>query len=400
MDRTPRPTGVRLTAAIADRVRTRRDAEHLAALRYNALDMVVRAGGVPDPRREQVDPRARGHRRDAGAAGLRGILAFTLPEALWLAETHDDVVLGLPDAPIARRSRALAADEHAASRVTLMVDDIAQLDLVDAVAAPRRAVPRSASRSTPTRRGALPALGHIGVRRSPVHAPAEVANLARAHRRPPRLPAGRPHDVRGPDRRSGRRHRLGRRGHPLDAAPLRRRAARRAAPRSSPRVARHRAARVRQRRRDRIARATASDQAVTEVTAGSGLLAGHLFDGYRASTRRRPRRSRSRSSASPRPTSRPCSAAAGSPPGPPLAVAPAAARCGRRADTLAARGRGRGADPAAGRGGRGLRVGDRVWFRHAKSGELAERVDASTSSTATGVVGETPTYRGEGKAFL
>ena len=27
---------------------------------------------------------------------------------------------------------------------------------------------------------------------------------------------------------------------------------------------------------------TASDQAVTELTAGSGLLAGHLFDGYRA----------------------------------------------------------------------------------------------------------------------
>ena len=30
--------------------------------------------------------------------------------------------------------------------------------------------------------------------------------------------------------------------------------------------------------------ATASDLAVTETTAGSGLLAGHLFDGYRAFT--------------------------------------------------------------------------------------------------------------------
>jgi D-serine deaminase-like pyridoxal phosphate-dependent protein len=47
-----------------------------------------------------------------------------------------------------------------------------------------------------------------------------------------------------------------------------------------------------------------------------------------------------------------------------------------------------------------LRVGDRVWFRHAKSGELAERVDAYRLVASGRIVGEAPTYRGEGKAFL
>ena len=49
-----------------------------------------------------------------------------------------------------------------------------------------------------------------------------------------------------------------------------------------------------------------------------------------------------------------------------------------------------------------LRIGDRVWLRHAKAGELAERVnsllivDAATAQ----VTGEVMTYRGEGCAFL
>ena len=46
-----------------------------------------------------------------------------------------------------------------------------------------------------------------------------------------------------------------------------------------------------------------------------------------------------------------------------------------------------------------LRPGDRVWFRHAKAGELCEHVnelqliDGETATPA-------PTYRGEGHAFL
>jgi D-serine deaminase-like pyridoxal phosphate-dependent protein len=54
------------------------------------------------------------------------------------------------------------------------------------------------------------------------------------------------------------------------------------------------------------------------------------------------------------------------------------------------------AGPAAGR----LRAGDRVWLRHAKSGELAEHVAAFALVDGHEVVGELPTYRGEGLAFL
>ena len=47
-----------------------------------------------------------------------------------------------------------------------------------------------------------------------------------------------------------------------------------------------------------------------------------------------------------------------------------------------------------------LRLGDRVWFRHAKAGELCERFAGCTSSRATGSTAVVPTYRGEGKTFL
>ena len=47
-----------------------------------------------------------------------------------------------------------------------------------------------------------------------------------------------------------------------------------------------------------------------------------------------------------------------------------------------------------------LGVGDRVWFRHAKSGEPAERIAAYHLVSGDEVIDELPTYRGEGKAFL
>src|SRR5690349_16583384 len=166
-----------MTAAVAD-VSGPVAALSLPALRYNALDMLVRAGGVPI-RVASKSVRIRDV-IDATLAlpGYHGILAFTLPEALWLAEDHDDIVLGYPTADRAAIAR-LAADETAAARVTLMVDDLAQLDLVDAVVpASSRPVIRVAIDADASWRS--PALGHIGVRRSPVHEPGEVANLARA----------------------------------------------------------------------------------------------------------------------------------------------------------------------------------------------------------------------------
>ncbi len=47
-----------------------------------------------------------------------------------------------------------------------------------------------------------------------------------------------------------------------------------------------------------------------------------------------------------------------------------------------------------------LRIGDRVWFRHAKAGELCERVDTLHLVAGDEVVAVAPTYRGEGRTFV
>ena len=370
---------------------------NLAALRYNALDMVVRAGGAPirvaskSVRvREVVDA-------TLALAGYHGILAFTLPEALWLADTHDDVVLGYPTADRTALA-ALAADERAASRVTLMVDDLAQLDLVDAMAAPgsrpeiRVAIDADAS-------WRAPGLGHIGVHRSPVHEPGEVAALGRA------IAA-----------RSGFRlvglmmYEAQIAGQP-DATGSGDGVIRWMQRRSSSEL-RERRAEIVSSLRDVAPlefvngggtgslEFTASDQAVTEITAGSGLLAGHLFDGYRAFQPAPAAAFGLEVVRKPAPDIATVLGGGWIASGPsvasrqPLPVWPPGLR------TISREGAGEVQTPLKGEAARHLRVGDRVWFRHSKSGELAERVDRYHVVLGDRIVAEAPTYRGEGKAFL
>lgn len=384
------------SAAIADRSGPVATID-VDALRYNALDLVVRSSGVPI-RVASKSIRVR-EVLDATLAlpGYRGILAFTLPEALWLAETHDDIVLGYPSVDRTALA-ALAADEAKAARITLMVDDPAQLDLVDAVAPPAaRAVLRVAIDADASWRA--PVLGHIGVRRSPVHEPGEVADLARAIVRRPgfRLVglmmyeaqiAGQPDDtgsgdavIRWMQRRSGDELRE-RRGAIVAAVRA-------------------------------VAdlefvngggtgslESTASDPAVTETTAGSGLLAGHLFDLYRAFAPAPAAAVALEVVRRPAPDIVTVLGGGWIASGPPLAsrqplpVWPTGLR------TLGREGSGEVQTPLEGAAARRLSVGDRVWFRHAKSGELAERVDRYVLTAGDRAVGEAATYRGEGKAFL
>ncbi len=56
--------------------------------------------------------------------------------------------------------------------------------------------------------------------------------------------------------------------------------------------------------------------------------------------------------------------------------------------------------PLLGQAAHDLRIGDRVWFRHAKAGELCERFDALHLIEGDRVVETVPTYRGEGRTFL
>ena len=47
-----------------------------------------------------------------------------------------------------------------------------------------------------------------------------------------------------------------------------------------------------------------------------------------------------------------------------------------------------------------LAIGDRVYFRHAKAGELCERFASLHLLEGERIVEEVPTYRGEGQCFL
>jgi D-serine deaminase-like pyridoxal phosphate-dependent protein len=391
-----------LTEAVAD-LSGPVAAIHRGALRYNALDMVVRSSGAPI-RVASKSVRVR-EVIDATLAipGYRGVLAFTLPEALWLAETgHDDIVVGYPTADRAAIA-ALAADADAAARITLMVDDLAQLDLVDAIVPPAgRATVRLAIDADASWRA--PGLGHIGVRRSPVHDVAEVAALGRAIASRPGFAlvglmmyeaqiAGQPDSV-GSD------------------APVIRWMQRR----SSAELLERRGAIVAALRA--IAplefvngggtgslEYTASDSAVTETTAGSGLLAGHLFDGYRAFD---PAPAAAFSLEVVRKPAADIATVLGGgwiASGPPVASRQPRPVWPQGLTTLSREGAGEVQTPLQGAAARSLRVGDRVWFRHAKSGELAERVDGyrlidGDQTSGMRVVDTLPTYRGEGKAFL
>ena len=56
--------------------------------------------------------------------------------------------------------------------------------------------------------------------------------------------------------------------------------------------------------------------------------------------------------------------------------------------------------PVLGDAGPPAVIGDRVYFRHTKAGELCERFDSLHLVSGDQVVDEVPTYRGEGHTFL
>jgi D-serine deaminase-like pyridoxal phosphate-dependent protein len=55
--------------------------------------------------------------------------------------------------------------------------------------------------------------------------------------------------------------------------------------------------------------------------------------------------------------------------------------------------------PLRGRAAAGLGIGDLVWLRHAKAGELCERFDELHLVQGDEAVDRVPTYRGEGATF-
>ena len=144
---------------------------------------------------------------------------------------------------------------------------------------------------------------------------------------------------------------------------------------------------------------TAAEPAVTEVAAGSGLFAPTLFDAYRSFAPRPaalfalPVVRRSSAYATVLGGGYPASGVAGAD-RLPRPVLPPGLRLDRQ------EGAGEVQTPLLGPGAAALRVGDRVWFRHAKAGELCERFGEVHLVSGAEVVDTVPTYRGEGRAFL
>ena len=369
----------------------------LDAFDANAGDLLRRAQGTPIRVASKSLRVPALLERALRRPGFHGVLAYSLREALWLVGEGyaDDVVMGYPSVDRAALTRLLG-DDRARGAVTLMVDDEAHLSLVESLGNPagvRVALDVDA--------GLHLGRAHVGPKRSPLQSAEAVVSLAREARERgfsvagvmtyEGQVAGVQDDVPGQRARSLVVRRL-------KSASL---------------------TQLEERRREVAAalaaegfelgfwngggsgsvEETADDAVVTEVAAGSGLLVPGLFDHYR--------------SFEPRPAAfygvpvvrRPsadvvtvagggyaASGAAGkdrlplpwAPPGLSLTGLEGA---GEVQTPLTG--------PTAGR----LRIGDLVWFRHAKSGELAEHANAVHLLAGDEIVETVPTYRGLGHAW-
>lgn len=370
----------------------------LDAFDANADDLVRRAGGLPI-RVASKSVRCRTLlERVLERPGFSGLLCYTLAEALWLfgEGTSDDLVVAYPTADRVAL-RALAADEAARKAITVMVDSPEQLDLIDATVGPGHPELRVCLEFDASWRP-VPGV-HVGTRRSPVFTPGQAARLARHI-------AGRPGfrlvGVMGYEGQIA--------GLPDGDAGVTGAVVRWMQRRSAAELARRRAAVVNAVRA--VTRLefvngggtgsleyTRGESAVSEVTAGSGLVGPALFSRYRRF--------------SPRPAA--------------LFALPVVRRPNRRTVTLAAggyvasgqagpsrlptpylprglrlltvEGAGEVQTPVTGRAARRLAPGDRVWFRHAKAGELAEHFPQYHLVSGGRLVRTVPTYRGEGHFF-
>ena len=359
-----------------------------AALLANAGDLVTRAGGTP----VRVASKSVRCRRVLDLAlatpGFAGVMAYSLREAIWLVRNGvPDVLMGYPTADRAALVE-LAADAALVDAVTLMVDAPEQLDLIRAAIgdAPLRVC---LDIDASLRVGRL----HLGVRRSPLRTPDRASELARIAQAKGFVVVGvmfYEAQIAGLQDTSIGVRLMKRRS----AAEL---ATRRGAVRSAVESVVGPLQIVNSGGTGSL-EISSADAAVTEVTAGSGLFVPALFDGYR--------------SFAPRPAlyfalpvvRKPTDDIATLLGGGYIASGPA----GRSRnpvlatpglDLLGTEGAGEVQTPVRGTSAEGLQVGDRVWLRHAKAGELCERFDTVHVVDDGAVVEAWPTYRGEGKSF-
>jgi len=376
----------------------------LDAMWANADAMLARAGGKPI-RVATKSLRCRALieevlRRDQGFAGL---MTYTLPETLWLAEQgFEDLLLAYPTADVgALGELALRSVANPGGAPIVMVDCVEHLEAIESVLG-AGAAPVRVCVDLDAGWWALGGRIKVGPKRSPVRTVEQAVALAREIERRPQIELDALMAYEGQiagvgDRPPGRR--------------LRGAAIRFMQRRSTKELAARRAAVVAALSEfveleivngggTGSLELTAAEAVVTEVSAGSGFYAPALFDHY------------SRFSLTPaagfalpivrKPSPRVATALGG---GYLASGAGDAARlpapwlpAGLSLDPE--EGAGEVQTPLLGEAAAGLAVGDRVYMRHAKAGELCERFDALHLVQGDEIVDVVPTYRGEGKSFL
>jgi len=370
----------------------------------NGADMLGRAGGKPiRVASKSLRCRALLERILARDDRFRGLLTYTLPETLWLAERgFDDLLVAYPTTDrTAIAELARITSERPDSAPTLMVDSAAHLDLIESAAGDLRAPIRVAI-ELDVNYWVAGGRMKIGPKRSAIRTPEQAVALAREIERRPGvrlvgMMAYEGHIAGLGDRPPGKRLQ----GRIIEQ------------------LQRRSAAEIRERRAAVVAavaqiaqlefvngggtgslHTTSTEPAVTELAAGSGFYAPTLFDAY-SSFKLRP----AAMFALPvvrKPAPTVATALGGgylaSGPGDTSRLPTPHLPAGLRLDRF--EGAGEVQTPLLGEAARALAVGSRVYLRHTKAGELCERFNSLYLVEGDRVVDEVATYRGEGRCFL
>ncbi|MFC3450442.1 amino acid deaminase/aldolase [Amycolatopsis speibonae] len=371
----------------------------LDAFDANGADLLRRANGKPI-RVVSKSVRCRYLlERVLARPGFEGLMCYSLAEAVWHVEqgTSEDIVVAYPTADHGALRR-LAANDRARAAISIMVDSPEHLDLVDAALGQGHPEIRVCLELDASWRP-LPGV-HIGTRRSPVFSPRQAADLARTilSRKGFRLVGMMAYEGQiaglGDSAGSGVKNSV--------IGWMQRK--------SIVEIAKRRAAAVRAVRAladlefvngggSGSVESTGAEAAVTEIAAGSGLIGPTLFDGY--------------AHFSPRPAAmfalpvvrRPAPKVATLFSGGYIASGPTESSrqptpyLPEGLSLLGFEGAGEVQTPVSGDAARHLRLGDRVWLRHAKAGELAERFTHYHVVIGDRVDRTVPTYRGESQNF-
>jgi len=376
----------------------------LDAMWSNAKAMLERAGSKPIRVASKSvrcrDLLERILRRDERFSGL---MTFTLPETLWLAESgFENLLLAYPTADTAALGElALRSVANPEDAPIVMVDCAEHLDAIESVLG-AGAAPVRVCIDLDAGWWALGGRIKVGPKRSPVHTVEQAVALAREIERRPQIKLAALMSYEGQiagvgDKPPGRRMRGA-----LIRSMQRRSAAELAGRRGAVVAA------IREFAELPIVNGggtgslelTGTEDAVSEIAAGSGFYAPTLFDSY------------SRFTLTPaagfalpivrKPTASVATALGG---GYLASGSGVAARlpspwlpAGLELDEE--EGAGEVQTPLSGEAARDLQIGDRVYMRHAKAGELCERFDVLHLVEGEEIVDTVPTYRGEGKTFL